>query len=115
MMNRYEASIPRAAAAWPPFAITALVFGLAVVLPPQSTATAAATLRPYVRPALLLTLHDLDHAGRDVADLAQHVRRRELLGPHGVLARNDLLHPRPRLVDAVADDRVSLQHPDAGP
>src|SRR3982751_3593778 len=57
-------------------------------------------LRADVRPALLLLLHDLGDAGRDVLEVGQHVRARQLLSLHRVLARGHLDARRDRLVEA---------------
>src|SRR5665213_1456862 len=53
--------------------------------------------RADVSPPLLLLAHHLDHTRRHVADVAEHVRRRELHAVHGVLAGIDL-HARFRRV-----------------
>src|SRR5438552_2303580 len=70
-------------------------------------------LRADICPALLLALHDLDHARIDVTDAAEHVVPRELLALHRVLAGQDLDAGRIRFVDAVGDRRVELEHADA--
>src|SRR5437870_11026228 len=72
-------------------------------------------LRTDVCPALLLPLHDLDHARVDVTDAAEHVAPGELLALHRVLAGHNLDAGRTRLIDAVGDRGVELEHADARP
>src|SRR5579864_2701433 len=73
------------------------------------------TSGPDVGPALLLLAHDLDHAGRHVADVGQHVGVGELHGMHGVFASDDLDAMLQRLGDAMRDRGVAFQHRDGRP
>src|SRR4030088_3429922 len=72
-------------------------------------------LWPQVRPPLLLPLDDLHHAGVDIADAIQHVRPGKLLAAHRVFARDAPAAAGKRFADAIADDRIELQHADSRP
>src|SRR5204863_1248018 len=69
---------------------------------------------PDIGPALLLPLHDLDDTGADVRDAGQHVRLRELLAAHRILAGRHLDPAAERVANPVADGRIGFQHADAG-